>query len=317
MVEGHYSYFRVLVITNIGPGIWAKANVVIEEETFSIFVKELEVRRTTTDKKEDSKETKEQIDSETPIMVVESGRHGNGNDGDETDGREAEGSRVGETQPTSEESGDGNETLGLNKGPMGEDTINEDECYVKPTNEYEAQSEGFITSNPMETTHGRMELESSSTSIPPGFGNVDTTETASEGLDTEKGRAGKQGRQNGSRRHMKIVLKLNDRLKENARKQKEARKRRTLKQRKLREIASEGKWLSSEEEIEDSDVEANEIWGVGMRTGLVTDKEDRTKNYLSSKIKEVTECNSRRYKQTEGRDGKKLKEVGVLNHTLI
>ncbi|MED6136068.1 hypothetical protein PIB30_052485 [Stylosanthes scabra] len=193
-----------------------------------------------------------------------------------------------------------------------EDVIQEweDECYVKPTNEYEAQSEGLITSNPMETTHGPMELESSTTSIPPGFGNVDTTETASEGLDTEKGRVGKQGRQNGSRRHMKIVLKLNDRLKENARKQKEARKRRTLKQRKLREIASEGKWSSSEEEIEDSDVEANEIWGMGMRTGLVTDKEDRAKNYLSSKLKEVTECSSRRYKQTEGRDGKKLKEPG-------
>ncbi|MED6207800.1 hypothetical protein PIB30_038993 [Stylosanthes scabra] len=247
MAEGHYSYFRVLVVTNIGPRIWAMANIVIKEETFSIFIRELEVRRTTADKKENSKETKERIDCETPIMVAESGRHGNGNDGGETGGREAEGSRVGETQPTSEERGDGNETLEQNKGPMGEDTINvgnpsptktktleddrrtkdviqewEDECYVKPTNEYEAQSEGLITSNPMETTHSPMELESSSTSIPPGFGNVDTTETASEGLDIEKGRAGKHGRQNGSRRHMKIVLNLNDRLKENARKQKEA-----------------------------------------------------------------------------------------------
>ncbi|MED6158181.1 hypothetical protein PIB30_030463 [Stylosanthes scabra] len=76
-------------------------------------------------------------------------------------------------------------------------------------------------------------------------------------------------------------------MKEKARRHKEIQKQKRNKQRRIREELAARVVSSSDEEIDSTDAEVEEIWEVGRRSGLDSRDEDRAKKYLTSKTAEV------------------------------
>ncbi|MED6105999.1 hypothetical protein PIB30_000785 [Stylosanthes scabra] len=218
MVGGHYSSFKVLIVANIGPIIRSLAKVVIGGETFTIFVREVGLGRI--DIEDVVPYQKEPQQTMVRNVAMEPGESNNGENNAEPIAEtlvvtsieeEDEGSKVGETQPAREERNNDTHLEEAPKSPNG------------PTAQL-VTNEGI---GPKGAFGNPFEAGSTSISIPPGFERPDFTDTASKDAEREGVRTTNKSGNNGGRRHMKKVLKLNDQLKEKARKLKEARKQRT------------------------------------------------------------------------------------------
>ncbi|MED6181971.1 hypothetical protein PIB30_024444 [Stylosanthes scabra] len=230
--DDHCSYFRALIVMNLGPTIRAMANVVIAEETFSIFVSKL---RGSIDQKVEGMSyegsTHLPVAPSLDVAVME----------------EDEGSKVGETQPmrdnTGENAGGGVEntspvlnvdsrnspsptkTISLEDDRRTNDVIREWEevCYQKSSEMNGATRLDWPNTGPGDSNVDPNENGSPSLSAPPGFERIEHADTETESTHTEgEGvRTRKSAKHTGGRRHQKTVLKLNDKLKEKARKKKE------------------------------------------------------------------------------------------------
>ncbi|MED6108754.1 hypothetical protein PIB30_027164 [Stylosanthes scabra] len=162
------------------------------------------------------------------------------------------------------------------------------------------------------------ESNSESISIPPGFECVLPQSDTERGdlRDQERGR--KRLKHDRGKQTRKKSLKLCDQLKENARKQKDTRREKRKTQIEIREDGKATTELADgDDEIEDSQLEADKTWCVGRRAGLGEVNEDRVKKYLLLRFQEEAES-GRNNNQRRSRGRKKSsKEVGVSENFAV
>ncbi|MED6210872.1 hypothetical protein PIB30_068228 [Stylosanthes scabra] len=132
---------------------------------------------------------------------------------------------------------------------------------MKPNNDINKWAEEVVSLIMETAKEADPEPGSSNISVPPGFERVVLTTAGERDNAQEIERRNKKAKLNGGRHSKKTILRLSDLIKEKARKHKEARKQKRNKQRKVREEADAVKWSSSEDEIESTEEETEEIWG--------------------------------------------------------
>ncbi|MED6191981.1 hypothetical protein PIB30_005799 [Stylosanthes scabra] len=322
---GHYSNFRVLINSNVGPLIPARAKVEIEGEPFEIFVKEV---GTLTPRYEEKR-------CEEPVL---GSNNDNGCQSEEKEDGEGETRRqmlervvdeeakveesiVGETQPTmgaGEKAGVEAQVHDSDEPSNEEDpidsptktiTLEDDRTTKQVLKEWDEEiyqvqcvengpRPGVMSLTNNLETKAVEESPSSSLSVPPGFERIPSTETQEREIVTDIALPNKQ-RQKPRKAPARTSLKLSDRIKEKERRQKEAHKN---KKNKIKEIREEreigGEWSSEEEDIESSEDEIEATLWVGTRVSIETVAEDKARKYLKSKEVEVNNQESARKRKT-------------------
>ncbi|MED6164938.1 hypothetical protein PIB30_094943 [Stylosanthes scabra] len=160
----------------------------------------------------------------------------------------------------------------------------EEVCYQRPNMGMEDNCEVGPNTNRMGTNEDPSETGSLSLSVPPGFERLEQSEIESSPSEREEERIERIVNHQDGKRRQKT---------EKARRKKEGCKRTKL--RKIQEEEKDEQWPICDEDIENSEDEIEEIWSVGVKTGLVTNSDERAKKYLASNSKKSAEC------QTEGR----------------
>ncbi|MED6151182.1 hypothetical protein PIB30_079974 [Stylosanthes scabra] len=240
--EGHFSNFRVRIVSNPGPTIRALAIVMIGDDTFEIFVRE--VGETTTTNTVVNKES-EQLDKGCKGLEVVCNEEEMGGDEKEMDDGEGNDQhlentgkvvtaeeddelKVGETQPVRSEEDEAIRNGSKDVSPI--EIVDESTNLPSPTK----------TKTPTTEVANKADLEpdSSSLSAPPGF---------------EKA--------------IPIAAVDGDNGKQIERKSKKTKQNRG---REVREEVEAGNWSSSEDEIECSEEETEEIWRVTRPLGAGT-----------------------------------------------
>ncbi|MED6192283.1 hypothetical protein PIB30_008808 [Stylosanthes scabra] len=174
-------------------------------------------------------------------------------------------------------------------------------------------SEMLVHWTQVDTNGDPIDSGSSSLSAPPGFDRIEQSESESSHSEREREeeRVEKCVNHHGGKGRRKTVIRLNDQLKEKARKKKEVHRQKRHKLRKIREEEKEENWPMYEDDIEISEDDIEEIWRVGVKTGLGTDSEERAKKYLISKSKETND-NRKEGRKRRARSRKRYSsEVGV------
>ncbi|MED6138935.1 hypothetical protein PIB30_079208 [Stylosanthes scabra] len=248
---GHHNFFRVQIVANIGPSICALASVNTNDEDNEVLA----------------------VETQKGVAMA-------------TEGEE---SKVGETQPTlrslGDESCNGARPLGPNAEKEGagigpsptrtkslhddrrtEEVIQEwgDVLYQKVTVDQAGPTVGNVSPMGSEEGNGSKDL-----SAPPGFDMLVQPEDALSDFVCEGSKRIEVVEKKGGGKTKITSLKLKDRLKERARQCKETRKQKKSKLQRITEELEAAQSSSSEEEIEDTDQEVEEIWDTGRRLGLV------------------------------------------------
>ncbi|MED6114469.1 hypothetical protein PIB30_080467 [Stylosanthes scabra] len=324
--EGHFSSFRVLVVTNTGPAIRDMATIVIENTEFLIFVKEEGCTCNGCDG------SRKAVSGPPPETSREA----------EVERSKDEGSKVGESQqsPVVRDEGSslwaskvGHTDLHSPNSPTRTKSLEDDrrtEQVIREWNESIYQIPGGLVGPIDDTTERSKEdmvvgpdkgkgIQQSgdsmqmSLSAPPGFENslppkkvLSTIENSYE-PERDKRRKTRSKSSSGKR----TSLRLRDRIKEKARKQKETSRKKQATIVEIREEEELGLWQSADEEIEDTEEEIEDTWWVGAKTGICEEYEDRAKKYLRSTAKEKSEVGDKRKEKGKRRKGELRKEVGV------
>ncbi|MED6158136.1 hypothetical protein PIB30_030052 [Stylosanthes scabra] len=215
---------------------------------------------------------------------------------------ECEESKVGETQPTQDGRDDECWNGSQSKNPIG--LVVEYVEQTSPTKTITLEDDRRAEQIIQEWNDICYQLPSDNAGSGPGLDNSDPTdEIGSSSLSAPQGFERIRTR--------KTSLKLIEQVNEKARKRKEALKKKRATKQRAREDEAEAvyKDWASEEEIENSDPDAEKTWWVGTKAGLGTDSVNRAKKYLKTTTAEVEEKERVQNKRrTRGRKGK-IKEV--------
>ncbi|MED6208833.1 hypothetical protein PIB30_048864 [Stylosanthes scabra] len=268
----HFNSFRVLVDSNVGPGIQDLASVVIEGECFQIFVKEVGDVVPWMVEDETAKDRGEQNNWQMGISREEASA-----EEDEVSKLSRKKRLCVDNSPT--------KTVTLEDDRRTEEVIQEweDSCFhllvrnVGPSGEMEDNAEEHSLGLNHDTS-------SSSLSAPPGFEHGRETSSSNMKNIPERVRGRSRERKRGKKKQSrKMSLKLIDQVKERARRKKEEHKKKIGKQKQARVTEIEGDARESEEEIEATESDEEDTWWVGTRSGLRAESEEGAKKYLKSK----------------------------------
>ncbi|MED6124577.1 hypothetical protein PIB30_060102 [Stylosanthes scabra] len=321
--ERHFSYFRVLVKANAGPSIRAWVTIEIDEQCLDIFVKEdglshalVEQTGMKSDGGADELHVKEISGRDGVKEIPENNTLHNNVDGEHAGCSEraimeveVEESRVGETQQTprvEDENADNDSTNSpiktrtLDDYRRTDDVIQEwENSFFQKLNEACSGPGIGITVDPVSVFDGKAQ---------PCSPRRNPSEIFSDGKFSDREMQAHQFNESDisscpvppgfgkPQSHGDAECGL---VNEDGRK-----KRRWDNE----ELAF---WQESEDEIENSDWEAEETWVIGTRTRLEATHEDRARKYLKSRTDEVAEANKLLTRKSGRKKKNKADKVGV------
>ncbi|MED6109670.1 hypothetical protein PIB30_035846 [Stylosanthes scabra] len=306
---GHYSSFKILVEANAGPAIRAFATVVIENEEFTIFIKE-EGGTENREKCRSEERTKVLMEAngetnrEAPILNEQ--RDEAANDESEEVGHAKNNNGPIGAANEKENSGSPTKMVTHNDDRRTNEIIKEweEDCYQKidnvgldnsgdsmgPNSRVADGQDGIGLERLIEVDEEGINVEnnqagSSSLSTPPGFDRIlpSQSDTAKNDSDGASGTRRKKAKQINRKTVRRTTLRLSDKIKENAPKQKEAAKKK---------IENYGKIREEE------------------RLGIDPTYEERAKKYLRADTKEKAKTSTSKAKKQRQKRDNVSKEVG-------